>query len=55
MARRLYKVDYWGNLQRDRDAEKRIRASGGGPGWTGRVFLVLGLLTLLIVFASALH
>jgi len=50
MGRRLYSLDYWGRLHRDREAEKR--RTSAGTGWTGKVLLVLALLAVVIVITS---
>lgn len=54
MPQHLYKRDFFGNLVRDREAERR-NARGGGP-WPFRRWLVLlAMLALIMVIASSLH
>jgi hypothetical protein len=53
MSRKLYSIDYWGHLQRDRHAEKHA-ARGAGIGLMGKTLMILGVLALLVVIASAL-
>jgi hypothetical protein len=54
MSRKLYSVDYWGHVQRDRRAEKNA-AKGAGMGLIGKTLMILGAFALLVVIASALH
>jgi hypothetical protein len=53
MSRKLYSIDYWGHLQRDRRAEKHA-AKGAGIGLMGKSLMILGVLALLVVIVSAL-
>lgn len=54
MSRKLYSVDYWGHVQRDRRAEKHA-AKGASMGLTGKALMILGALALFVVLVSALH
>ena len=51
MSRKLYYVDWYGQVQRDRKAERRQSA---GTGWTGKVLRLLAALALIMVIASVL-
>jgi epoxyqueuosine reductase QueG len=54
MSRKLYSVDYWGHLQRDRRSEKHA-AKGAGIGLVGKALMLLGVLALLVIIVSVLH
>ena len=51
MGRKLYYVDGWGHVQRDRKAERSASGSGGFSGMR-IVYAVLLVLAVLMVLAS---
>ena len=51
MGRKLYYVDGWGHVQRDRRAERSASASGGHSGMR-IVYTVLIVLAVIMVLAS---
>jgi epoxyqueuosine reductase QueG len=53
VSRKLYSIDYWGHVQRDRRAEKQA-AKGAGIGLMGKSLMILGALALLVIIASVL-
>jgi len=52
MGRKLYSHDYWGNLSRDRKAERKRDGVSLVPG--ARFVMVLVVLALILVIASVL-
>ena len=52
MGRRLYSLDDWDRLHREREAEKRQKSAG--VGWTRKVLLILAVLAVVMVIASVL-
>lgn len=54
MGRKLYYIDSYGHVQRDRKAEKKSQKSDGFS-WTKAVMWTLAAFAVLMVLASLIH